>query len=59
MTSGSLQDRRQLAQNQLDAMAFQPGTEHPTALRSIVASVLSFTPVTKVTHAHRRNHCPR
>ena len=45
MTTGSIQDRRRFAQEQLAAMTSQPGAEHPDALRAIVASVLSFTPV--------------
>ena len=45
MTTGSIQDRRRFAQEQLVAMTSQPSAEHPDALRAIVASVLSFTPV--------------
>ena len=58
MTSGSLQDRRQLAQNQLVVMASQPGAEHPAALRSIAASVLGFTPVTDAIIAVNHEQLP-
>ena len=48
MTTGTLHDRRQFAQQQLEAMASQPSAEHPSALRQIAASVLGFTPVNDV-----------
>ena len=43
MTSGSLQDRRQLAQNQLDAMSSQSSAEHPATMRAIASQMLGFT----------------
>ena len=51
MTTGTLQDRRKVAQEQLDAMAWQTGVEHPTALRRIAASVLGFTSINNATIA--------
>ena len=45
MTIGSIQDRRQFAQEQLAAMTSQIGTEHPETLRALATSVL-FAPAT-------------
>ena len=46
MTTGTLRDRRRFAQEQLEAMAAQPSTEHPDALRQVAARVLGFAQVT-------------
>ena len=45
MTTGSLQDRRQFAQDRLAAMAEQSGSERDEGLRQISASMLGFNTV--------------
>ena len=44
MTTGSISDRRQFAQERLAAMAEQPSAERDGELRRIAASVLGFSP---------------
>ena len=53
MTTSSLQDRRQFAQEQLAAMAGQTNAEHPAALRAIAARVLGFTPADAILDVDR------
>ena len=45
MTTGSISDRRQSAQELLAAMAEQSGAERDEGLRRVAASVLGFTSV--------------
>ncbi len=58
MTTGTLPDRREFAQEQLETMAAQPGAEHPAALRQIAARVLSFTAVSNESIAVDRPQLP-